>query len=394
MDVPPSYALPVTDPRDPLPVSSTEPTVRLPHLRALTSIRFFAALHVAFFHLVQPVTRWGRLAPVVGAGYTAVSFFFLLSGFILTYSHSQEAARVGKAPLNFWVARFARIYPVYLLSLLFGFYVHPDQMHHISHAFAVVLHLLMLQSWVVHILYLFNVPAWSLSVEAFFYFLFPFLLLRLQPRTRIRCVGMIAAMWLLAMAAPAVCIWLDPVAAIHGSWQTRLHPLIFNASRLPVLALPVFCAGISLGWFHLYFRPSRAAALTLSIAGAAGLLVAFALSDHMPVIMLSNGLLLPLSAMLLLGLAQDHAFSRLLSGNVLVLLGEASFSLYLFHFLIGEFTRYRFHISPSRWGGLFQVLISIALALALHLGVERPSRKWILRQWRTRAGYGALRPAA
>lgn len=78
-------------------------------------------MHVALYHLVRPFSLWGPLESVISVGYIGVSFFFVLSGFILTYAGEYERGR--GSPAKFWVARFARIYPVYLVSLIFAGYV-------------------------------------------------------------------------------------------------------------------------------------------------------------------------------------------------------------------------------------------------------------------------------
>jgi peptidoglycan/LPS O-acetylase OafA/YrhL len=77
----------ITDPRNPVPARGVP---RLPVLKALTSVRFFVAMHVALFHMVRPFSLWGPFTSLMSSGYEAVGFFFFLSGFILTYSHAAE----------------------------------------------------------------------------------------------------------------------------------------------------------------------------------------------------------------------------------------------------------------------------------------------------------------
>ena len=86
-------------------------------LNALTGLRCFAAVNIVLFHFSNP--QWfGWLAPVVNAGYVSVSYFILLSGFVLAYNYSGRA-RAGELELGrFYKARFTRIYPIYLLSLI------------------------------------------------------------------------------------------------------------------------------------------------------------------------------------------------------------------------------------------------------------------------------------
>src|SRR5690348_9842412 len=90
------------------------------HLNALTGLRFFAAFYVVIFHFgkyhLASAPHW--LFNIGRSGYIAVGLFFVLSGFVLTYTYLGGAApwtRLDKR--TFWVARLARIYPLYVLSL-------------------------------------------------------------------------------------------------------------------------------------------------------------------------------------------------------------------------------------------------------------------------------------
>jgi len=157
-----------------------------PRLPAITSLRFFAAFHVALFHMKEMgvITSPGWLKSFAGIGYVGVSFFFVLSGFILVYTYAGRTLNLR----DFWQARFARIYPAYLFSLVLFFpffYFGALKMHVPFFYFAeqhftlsAVLVLLLLQSWVPQAALSWNAVAWSLSVEAFFYAIFPFALNR------------------------------------------------------------------------------------------------------------------------------------------------------------------------------------------------------------------------
>src|SRR5580704_9263285 len=99
----------------------SELTAHRRSLKALTGIRFFAAFYVVVFH-----TRVGQVLGDHGyraasnffaSGYLAVPLFFLLSGFILAYTYEGQIEEPGDHR-RFWEARFARIWPVYAVSLL------------------------------------------------------------------------------------------------------------------------------------------------------------------------------------------------------------------------------------------------------------------------------------
>jgi len=90
-------------------------------LLALTVIRFFAAFYVVIFHSRVGGSLFERghyaAAYFFMSGYLAVPLFFLLSGFILAYTYEGQMEQRGDFR-RFWEARFARIWPVYAISLL------------------------------------------------------------------------------------------------------------------------------------------------------------------------------------------------------------------------------------------------------------------------------------
>ena len=361
----------VTDARSPVHAPGVP---RPPNLKALTSIRFFAALYVALFHMVRPYSLWGALAGFMGAGYVGVSFFFMLSGFILTYSHALEYESGKGNAVRFWVARVARIYPVYLISMIFAAYVNWSQFAKKIHVLGYVADLLMLQSWSIRVVDLFNVPAWSLSCEAFFYLLFPALLLRLRPRTVTRGILSFGAFWMLALAAPLVCVILYPEASWHELVVSAMpgEKYVHQVRRLPLLALPEFLAGMSLGWFYLRFGVSRRMATLFAAVGVIGTAVTLLFAGHIPMVLLNNGLLLPFFALLVLGLCQPNWLTRLLSIPFLILLGEASFSFYLIHFLFNDWTKRTFGAGETIPAALWKLAIVVSISVGLYLGVERP----------------------
>jgi peptidoglycan/LPS O-acetylase OafA/YrhL len=165
--------LPVT--RDPLPI--------------LTALRFFAAVEVVVYHEVY---AGGHLRGVsaflrdwTSGGFEAVTFFFVLSGFILTYVYSgpKENSGLNTLARDFWKSRFARIAPAYVLGLVIAFphFVYSALITKITAISDFVVGLLLVpvlqQAWVPSAAMAWNAPAWSLSIEFFFYASFPTLIL-------------------------------------------------------------------------------------------------------------------------------------------------------------------------------------------------------------------------
>ena len=376
------------DPRSPLPAGTLP---RPANLRALTSVRFFAALHVSLYHFAHPFVLWGFLAAFMEAGYIGVSFFFILSGFILTYSQARDYAQGTASTPRFFFNRFARIYPVYLLFLLPGISVTAFNRHTPTHWVGLFACLTMIQSWSVHTAFYFNVPAWTLSCEAFFYLLFPFLVLRLRPRSVQHGLLLLGAFWLLAMVAPTLNLLSAPDQTWHQALWYGPDPGRFTLLiiRNPLLALPEFLAGIVTGWLLLDFAPSRATAARLLAVGLPTLLLALLFSNHLPAVFLHDGLLIPVFAAILLGLSQPNLLTRLLSVSFLVLLGEASYVYYLSHELLDGWLKpfLPAHTDTSRSlipHALLESAVVAAIAILLHFAVEEPCRRLLLRWYKRR----------
>ncbi|MDE1155839.1 MAG: acyltransferase [Acidobacteriaceae bacterium] len=369
--------LAVTDIRNPEP-APRQP--RPPQLPALTSVRFFAALYVALFHMVRPFERWGRGAEFAGAGYVGVSFFFLLSGFILTYSHAAEPSLGSVFRKRFYFARFARIYPVYFLLTLAAGVLMRSYFDKPIHLVAYLADFLMLQTWSIRMVSFFNVPAWSVSMEVFFYLVFPFLFRRVRPRSLTAGVALLLGFWLLAMAMPAVAM----ATGAGGTWHEGFGSFSFWIRRFPPFALPEFLAGVVLGWLYLEHPPAPRRALWMAITAILTLLALLSYADHLPMLMLHNGLLIPLYALVLVGLSQRHWLSRALAWGPLVLLGEASYSLYLTHFMLGDAMTEYFGWQQNFRALAVNLPLALAISVLLYLCVERPSRKRLLRWWNGR----------
>ena len=354
-----------------------------PHLRALTGLRLVAALLVVMFHFltIHPsagagpwpvIARIG--AHVVASGYTGVSFFFLLSGFILAYTYLDAQGRLRVTRSGFWWARVARIYPVYALAILVSFV--PYQQWGAWHEqFCVGGHpflegnrplvtwlgaIFMLQAWLPCSM-TWNAPAWSLSVEAVFYLLFPLIALgtaRLRWRGLLVCA---VGAWALTLAAALAYLALSlDASAMRTAWWERYWAWIFYSN--PLLRLPEFLIGIALGRLFVTrtamaagpVRPVRPVRPTgpprelsgpMALAGllrarhvtvlaAAGIVAIWCLGP-LPLMLFNQVLLDPLYAVLIYGLAfGEGPLAALFASSAIVLLGEASYAMYILHWPI------------------------------------------------------------
>jgi peptidoglycan/LPS O-acetylase OafA/YrhL len=332
----------------------------VPPLNALTSIRFFAAIHVVIYHL--NVGQYFPNAPLfdnfVASGYTGVTLFFILSGFILAYNYDRM-----KSPKDFWISRFARIYPVYLLALLVGFaFTFLPRTPHPNHiAVRFVASLSLLQAWYGPFASSFNAPAWTLSVEAFFYALFPFLLVGIR-RTGRRLFVSLCFVYLAILCIPLVLMRLP---AIHSAG--RPLAAFLNTTTFPIVHLPVFLIGIYMGRSYLRRTGPRSLwPLLLGIVGSLALLVVNLPEQYLQV---RRGLLVLSYSALVYGLASVRRGP--LTNRWMLLAGEISYSVYILQMLVFRvslgITR-RYKASP---------LVSVSLAIISLIAISYLSYRFI-----------------
>jgi peptidoglycan/LPS O-acetylase OafA/YrhL len=105
---------------------------------------------------------------------------------------------------------------------------------------------------------------------------------------------------------------------------------------------------------------------------------------HTPYLLLHGGLLVPIFSIITLGLAGPHIISTLFSIRPLVLLGEASFALYLLHFNV-YLLLHNYHVPERLHLAAFDPWLSYALLLVIAYAafrlVETPSRNAIMKRF-------------
>jgi peptidoglycan/LPS O-acetylase OafA/YrhL len=356
------------------------------YLPALTGLRFLLGLWVILHHLTGKdmlLDGWNRTLPfglqsLLRGGYLAVQSFFLLSGFVLARSYAHT--RWNRQSLaRFVVARFARIYPAYLLSLvliswfvvefLLGSARSLTQKATILTDYAFVL-----QGWTGSLNVGWNTPAWSLSCEFFFYLCFPLLFFWLGRGGLMRVVPFLGISFVLPL--------LLARAGVPAVWK-------------PVHHLSDFVAGIATARIygaliepHIRSRAARHLGFWLT-AGALALGAALIIYPHVldGTPMTLNTVLRPLNVLLLIGLATEGSLIvRLLSTDLAGYLGKVSYSMYILHIpLLWWFSRYTFFrwgTAPPAWTGFVFIAVVIGVSIAAFEFVEAPANRWI-RDWTT-----------
>jgi peptidoglycan/LPS O-acetylase OafA/YrhL len=369
------------------PVAVPKPTAastRKPPLPALTGIRTLLAFAIVLFHFTPP--HLGFLYPIIDNGYVFVGVFFLISGYVLTYNYADRARTLVKR--EFWLARFSRLYPVYLVVLILSFRMLQEEWHARSHFEfwqGIILTPLVLQGWSPSVATFWNTVAWTLSSEVVLYAAFPFLLLAPWPKKPIKLVFLLLTLWIIGLVPHSLYLFFNPDHIVGPVDRYSSTQLIRFLKYTPLPYACTFLSGVTLGKLQLALTMSPRQRMALSVVSLAAVgLFFYVFVVRTPYLLMHAGLLTPLFAALVLGLSGPHRISALFAWRPLLLIGESSYCLYLLHFNVFQLLHTyhvpeRLHLAALDPWLSYAILIVLSLA-AFHF-IETPARKAILRRF-------------
>jgi len=337
-------------------------------LRALTTLRFFAAAWVVLYAF-WPHLDIGLTPILVSKGYLGVETFFVLSGFILSHVYLQAAGERRFGYGGFLWARIARVYPLHVATLgavmVLGLAATAAGIAIDANVLSwktLSAHLLMIHAWGVVSDAGWNHPSWSISAEWFAYLAFPAFAAvawRLRHRPTLAVAGASAGLVALYVAFQAI--------AGFSLTQATFH---WGALRI----VPCFALGCAL---YLLFRRAPLPRPRLTAATFAALMLASAatgLPDAVTVLT-AGGLILSLAS-----LTNDRA--GWLASRPGVYLGEISYSIYM---VCVPYQLLAVNLAARVTGADDKLLhplvwlvvvagLPVAAAITYHL-IERPARK-------------------
>lgn len=342
-------------------------------LDSLTGLRFVAAFYVCAYHSTHGATPFGWMNDIHSAGYVAVSLFFILSGYVLAHSYAATISSGKFDGKDFLVKRMARIAPLHWLAIACFLGIGLVTSGPMPSVFQTLGNLLFLSTWLR--LGEINMPAWSLTCEAFFYLLFARIArtaLRLDDRqVLLACMACVAAS---ILASTVGLIIADP-----GFLLVEWFPL----ARLPEFALGVFAWRFAQGRYARFAPPTACVGVGLAVS-----LVVLANSSSITRYFLHNSVLLVPFTFVIYGLARGGGgpLQKFLSSKVMVVLGEASFALYLLQTLVADVVARTFPalgIDFLPLGAVWRVLL-IGLSLVVFRYYETPARQFLTRTFARR----------
>jgi|WetSurMetagenome_2_1015567.scaffolds.fasta_scaffold23510_2 peptidoglycan/LPS O-acetylase OafA/YrhL len=300
-------------------------------IRPLTSLRFIFALMVFVYHFcyinIHDSTLHALYSHIFSEGYIGVSFFFILSGFVLALNYKDKLTDGRITTREFFIARFARIYPMYFFALLFAIptFYFAFKTDAIASFGKLVAHIFLVQSFIpsIDVYYSINPPSWSISTEMFFYLMFPLIIAVFY---KYRNAYKVALTFLMVIP---IAIFLCPQELEYDMFYVN-----------PLFRISDFMLGIFL--YNLYERMQGRSTVRSVISSTVLELLSIMLfvifmAFHKQVqfgYRFSCYYWLPMVLIIFVFSQQAGLISKLLSKRIFVLMGEISYSFYLLHYAV------------------------------------------------------------
>ncbi|MBB5647087.1 acyltransferase family protein [Pedobacter cryoconitis] len=372
-------------------------THKVEYLSSLTALRGIAALLVAIFHFEMAVARFVPAAQSMffEKCYLMVDLFFIMSGFIMLHVYSSEFKNniQAKSLKNFLVARFARVYPLHLFSLLLLVVIvrwltdwgNPPIL--LEQPADILPNIFLLHSFGFTKIYSWNIPSWSISAEWAAYLLFPIIALCMNKKKAITVillalfivVAYYSIMYLLPRKNP-----INPAIPVPHNLNTTFDYGYIRGIAGFITGLLVYL----LYELRAFRKAFSSDIVCLLIILAITLSMHFALNDSLTVL---------LFAMLVLSFtANNGRIAKFCNRKIPQFLGDISYSVYLMQIFLQEpfshgiylpgitgIGRGKQNIDFSS-GVLYCITYLVLLIMISYISyqwVERPSRRFINRIW-------------
>jgi peptidoglycan/LPS O-acetylase OafA/YrhL len=330
-------------------------------IKPLNSIRFFFIFFIFLFHCrFLPINYFDH------AGSAGVTFFFVISGFILSYNYKNLVLSNNFSKTSFMIKRFIRIYPIHFLVLLiylillFSSDASVGQYFGLKWALKLVLNIFLLQSYIpIETVFFSFTGMWFLSTLIFSYFIFNYLVILIDKyrlKSSIFLLGIPVLMFLLPERFSINIFYTNPIIRAFDFFAGMLCYEIYIAiqnkdfSTVTATLLEIFCVAL---WMISYN-----VTLHINLVPYQYSVLFWVPSICLIIMTLSKGLI-----------------SKILSWNWLVKLGNLSFGFFVFHPTIIHFFDYIWK-TENLW--IKMVVIAIMSLICSYISLryfEKPIKK-------------------
>lgn len=366
---------------------------------SLTGMRAFLIGWIVLYHLKEeidqlfPQQAW--LSDFAATGFVGVDFFFLTSGFIITYNYATRFRSFNTQVYGrFLWMRLARIYPVHLFSFLLyaalialmaAVGMQPSNPEFYTPS-GFIQNIFLVQAWTIPTAFSWNAVAWAVSAEWLAYLCFP-LVLALTLRIH-RSLTVVASIVTLLWTMAAVCLFLDTSWTVPygaGSYGLLRMAGEFTAGCLLYnLYVTGFGSQWRWGWITTFaWISSVVGSVFINSAKGQGLLSAAQMSGQLHTLWIT-----PLFALAIYALAWEKGIvAKAFSTSTMRYGGHCSYALYLTHFLCLILLRKVFPASAFADASIVlkvaflagYLTVMLAAATLTYRLIEEPARKWMKR---------------
>lgn len=330
-------------------------------IKSLTSFRFITALVVFLFHCKIHL-GWQLGVKILDKfflnGASFMTGFFVLSGFIMAHVYKNTEFTKRENIYNFFVRRFAKIYPVYLISTIIYFLIFRDFSKY-QYIRVVINDLFMTQAFLPSMFAIgINGGTWSLSVEIFLYFLFPFLMIISGKSPKVLFFS------ILFLAITSLNVTLDNTDYIYAN---------------PIFRVGDFLCGIGFYFLCKDFKKISNSFFVNFLLLILLFLTCTFLGDSKYVYMQGQILLAPLFGLWICILFNTK--SKFYNNNILEYLGSISYSFYMWQFASISLSKSLILAHPNfnlNFLILAALLFNVAIASISYHFIEEKFRKFIL----------------
>lgn len=334
---------------------------------SLTFTRFIAAISVVIFHYgidVYPFST-DSLNLFFTHSNTFVSYFFFLSGFVMFIAYNSQFDEKKFSRKDYYIKRFARIYPLYLFSLLFYISIVLYFNYSMFEKKDLLFNFFLIQSWFKESALTLNYPGWSLSVELFFYASFPFLMLLIKRLNLKSNLFLYLIAWILSQTLS--------ITFINNHFNPLIHINTFWGGILLAKILTIY---------NDYLKSKIKIARWIFIFSLIGLFLLIGTNNILSPY-LHDGMLVPIFALIVFGIIYSEF--NYLSSPILVRLGEISYGIYILQYPTTFLARYindkssNYFFETPQSEFYFYLLILLILSTVTYYLIEIPLKKYIIK---------------
>lgn len=338
------------------------------HIKPLTSMRFIFCLMVFLSHITDILNDSEILivkmvsSSIFTEGYLGVSFFFILSGFILSYTYQEKIITGKVSNKEFIINRITRIYPLHILTLLISIplvFVNIEGiLNGIIQFVNMFINIFLIQSFIPikGIYFGFNSPSWSISNELFFYLLTPYLFRNFINEIKTNRFILILGL----MVVVIIGIQTIPISYHHSIFYIN-----------PIVRLLDFIIGI---YLYEIYKSNNIKGLNFTKSSLVEILsislfiVFFYFHNDIPkVYRYSVYYWIPMLFIIYVFSVGKGLLSNMLSNRIFVYLGEISFGFYLIHLLVIKYFKILYYKLDLNMSELTQVSIIFIISLLLSI---------------------------